>query len=252
MSRSRDFALTVNNPDLHYFDDKFDAGRMRSIAGQLERGEHGTLHYQACVSYKGTTRLSAVRAAFPGAHVTVRRRTREELFAYCTKEETREPGAEPISFGEPFCSGGQGHRSDLQSAVATLRSDGIGALAEAAPTTFVRYSRGFFALDFEFQRAAARVDRPMRVAVLYGSAGSGKTRAAYEVCRFVASMSDSDVIRFTLLFLLHTGNDYTASTAAVLIPSGGMAIVKKKSSSSTITTVGSDGLPSSAYSTDIL
>lgn len=205
MSQCCDFALTVNNPEEGYIDDKFNAERMRSLVGQYERGESGTLHIQvchsltrtlkrtvssfifllqACVSYKRSVRLSIVRAAFPGAHVTVRRRSREELVAYCTKEETREPGTVGFEFGEPFAAR-QGRRSDLARVVDLVRRDGVGAAAEEAPEAFIRYSRGIFALDFEFQRDAARCDRSMRVAILYGAAGSGKTRAAYEVCRCV-------------------------------------------------------------------
>ena len=105
-AKARDWILTFNNPPDNYLDGRFDEERMRSLIGQLERGEQGTLHWQLGVSYRGQVRLATVVRDFgQGVHAEVRRGSRAELMAYVTKDDTREPGSMPVQFGERLDGG---------------------------------------------------------------------------------------------------------------------------------------------------
>ena len=57
------------------------------VEGQLEKGEAGTPHYQLMLN-TGQVRFSAVKKAFPRAHIEPARNA-QALGAYVTKEDTR-------------------------------------------------------------------------------------------------------------------------------------------------------------------
>lgn len=102
MTRGKNFSLTKNNPDeaLEEFHSvlKRDAVYARA---QLERGEEGTPHFQACVGYSKTTRLNAVIKRFPGCHVELSKNAMA-AYAYCGKSDTRLEG--PLDHGVPPAS----------------------------------------------------------------------------------------------------------------------------------------------------
>lgn len=81
----------------------------------------------------------------------------------------------------PLTPSAAGARSDLEQACEAVRRGGVAAAAAEAPSTFVRYSRGLERYAYEVNRAAGGGYREVRVAVLVGATGCGKTRTAHEL-----------------------------------------------------------------------
>lgn len=88
-ARGTCWAITVNNP-IQADDENISLARQKGwrVDGQLEKGENGTPHYQLMVS-TGQVRFSAVKKAFPRAHIELARNP-EALAQYVHKEDTRE------------------------------------------------------------------------------------------------------------------------------------------------------------------
>lgn len=82
------WSVTINNPTPEDEDCIAKARAKRwQVEGQLEKGEKGTPHYQLMVRTP-QVRSSAVRSAFPRAHVELAKNAKA-LAKYVTKEETR-------------------------------------------------------------------------------------------------------------------------------------------------------------------
>lgn len=83
------WSVTLNNPT-RQDEECIALARQKgwSVEGQLEKGKEGTPHYQLMVKTP-QVRFSAVKKAFPRAHIELAR-NRAALAAYVTKEETRE------------------------------------------------------------------------------------------------------------------------------------------------------------------
>lgn len=121
--------------------------------GQVERAPTtGALHVQGFCVFATNKRLSALKQLHATAHWELMRGTLEQSEAYCSKEDTREPGTYPRTWGERPVTVGQGRRTDLATAVEALRAatGGLGerlrAAAAAAPEAYVKFHRGLEAL----------------------------------------------------------------------------------------------------------
>jgi len=94
---------------------------------------------------------------------------------YCSKEASAVPG----TFYEWGTMPQKGSRSDLHDiAKNVIQSQSLDTVVESHPEVFVKYSKGLKALLFEASRKMARVTRELKVTVLHGQAGTGKTRLA--------------------------------------------------------------------------
>lgn len=102
MGKSRNFMLTMNNPKLtlQEFSDLLCKDSVYSRC-QLEKGENGTPHIQACVGYKNPVHFKSIAKKFTGCHVEVARNALAS-WNYCGKEDTRLEA--PISTGIPPAS----------------------------------------------------------------------------------------------------------------------------------------------------
>lgn len=87
--RSTAWSLTINNPTPSD-EEGIALARQRGwkVEGQLEKGKEGTLHYQLMVKTP-QVRFSAVKKAFPRAHIEVARNV-QALQQYVTKQDTRQ------------------------------------------------------------------------------------------------------------------------------------------------------------------
>jgi len=87
-TRSNHWSLTINNPSEADFE-AIERARQKGwkVTGQLEKGENGTPHYQLHLQTP-QIRFSAVKKAFPRAHIEVARNV-QALETYVNKEETR-------------------------------------------------------------------------------------------------------------------------------------------------------------------
>ena len=174
---------------LHVEDDEWQPvlhERFRFLVAQLEVAPTtGQLHWQGYVELTQPARIPQVKAWLnaPTAHLEARRGTQQQAIDYCTKEETRAiADAEPVRLGAP--SGGQGERNDIKAAVDLIRGGGgLRAVLDQAPETFVRYHRGLTAAaELHAEHSSQMIRADLRVEVLTGPPGCGKTRSVYEEC----------------------------------------------------------------------
>jgi len=95
--RGSKWSVTINNPIERDEKNVAKARQARwTVEGQKEVGEEGTIHYQLYVDTKQQVRFSAVKKAFPRAHIEVAKNP-QALRAYVHKEETR---VEPLKDDE--------------------------------------------------------------------------------------------------------------------------------------------------------
>jgi len=82
------WSVTINNPE-DKDEEQINLARQKGwkVEGQLEVGENGTPHYQLAVRTP-QVRFSALKKAFPRAHIEVAR-SAPALLNYVVKEETR-------------------------------------------------------------------------------------------------------------------------------------------------------------------
>lgn len=181
MSRSRNWVWTLNN----YVDD--DRTRIRDVlapqsvyvAYQPEIGESGTRHLQGLVVFSNPRTLGGVKRLISDrVHLEVMRGTFAQAFAYCSKDDTRDPGAgfEFTEHGVKPDGPGQGARTDL-ALIGQCISEGqsLAAIAEAHPADFIRYHGGIRALQ---TLCAKPRTWKTRVWWYYGTTGTGKSHAA--------------------------------------------------------------------------
>lgn len=88
-AKATNWSITINNPTKN--DEEYLAlARQKGwkVEGQLEKGDNGTPHYQLLVTCKGQQRFTAMKKAFPRAHIEIAKDV-AALRAYVNKEETR-------------------------------------------------------------------------------------------------------------------------------------------------------------------
>lgn len=76
MTKSRNFILTKNLKDqkkAESLTEFFEILKRDAVCAcaQLERGEKGTPHFQAFVSYKNAKHIKAMHKSFPGCHIEI-------------------------------------------------------------------------------------------------------------------------------------------------------------------------------------
>lgn len=150
MAQARAWCFTLNNPA--YTHDLPIHPLERFVVWQLEMGEEGTCHLQGYIELTRQCRLAAMVAWLPGSHMETRRGTAQQATEYCEKEDSRvDPelvGVDtgPWRRGDPS-RGGSGKRNDLADAIATMKTDGMEAVAREHPAVYVRNFRGLLALQ---------------------------------------------------------------------------------------------------------
>lgn len=161
---ARDWCFTINNPEFAIHEKDFPAS-VKYCVWQFEIGENGTMHFQGFIQFFGQQRLSALKKIFPTAHFEKRRGTAEQARDYCMKEDSRIEG--PWEFGE--FAGGQGKRTDLDSAAELVKQKGARAVAEEMPTVYLKFHRGLHALEQALEKPRPDPDfvpRPWQSRVL--------------------------------------------------------------------------------------
>jgi len=137
----------------------------KAVVGQ-EVGENGTPHLQGFIRFRRTYRLAALKKLLPRAHWEPART--QDAGNYCMKEHFEQ-------WGEVT----QGTRSDLKTACDALKQGGLKRVREEHPDVYVKYHRGFAALDAPLlERRRFKTE----VIWLWGPTGCGKTKKAWELC----------------------------------------------------------------------
>lgn len=156
---------------------------LRYFVGQRERGgQTGRLHWQCYIQLHRPCRARQVRQLLncPWAWIKPARGSPQQCHAYCTKQESRVEGQEPVISGTMVTS--QGKRNDL-SGVYDMIKDGakLPDIVREHSETYMRYHAGIDrVLSMESQERASGGFRDIEVIVVIGPPGSGKTKWVYD------------------------------------------------------------------------
>lgn len=136
-----------------------------------EIGESGTKHIQGYMEFKNPVGFKAlINKLKKRAHIEHRRGTPKQASDYCHKDGK-------IIFEDGVISN-QGKRTDIERCCELIQDGNrMKAVAQSAPQTFVRYHKGFKALQAVL--IEPRNTQP-EVIVYWGNSGSGKSRRARE------------------------------------------------------------------------
>lgn len=156
-------------------------GGLRYCVFQHERGANGHLHIQGYAEFNKPVRMATAITVLGlhGAHLEARRGTRDQARDYCMKADSRVDG--PWEWGD-WGAGGQGKRNELADAAKLLKEGKpLHVVMDEHPTTFIRYHRGLREMQFELTRQKnTQQMRNLKVTVLIGDTGVGKTHSVYE------------------------------------------------------------------------
>ena len=140
------------------------------IAGQLETGESGFLHWQVVVTFSSKTSLRTVKEVFGDqthAELTRSSKARE----YVHKDQTAVANTR-------FELGRRTVRRNSATDWAQVRRDAIsGKIDDIEPDIFVRHYNALRRIRSDYARPSP-IEK--RVVVYWGATGTGKTKTAYE------------------------------------------------------------------------
>lgn len=151
----------------------FDEKTMRYMVYQKEKcPKTGKEHFQGYVQFLLKKTMTSAKKALNDekVHLDLARADSESNKAYCTKEESRIDG--PWEFGK---SADQGTRTDLEAAAELAMKNDMKAIE---PTTYVKFHRGLHALR---NLHVTPETREIRVTVIWGETGVGKSHMAHEL-----------------------------------------------------------------------
>lgn len=169
------FCFTLNN----YTDEEYatccDFAKEKckfAVIGR-EVGDNGTPHLQGYMNMKSQIRFSGIKKVIPRAHIEKAQGSDQENLEYCTKEDDV-----PFIYGEPQT---HGKRNDLVSVCNDIVNEKktLSEVAKTYPEVFVKYSRGIERLSLLTYKPRDS-NNPPTVMWLFGCAGAGKTRYAYD------------------------------------------------------------------------
>lgn len=164
---------------------------VKYVVGQWEKAPStDRLHIQAYMQFSSTVRFNSLRAKMPpGCHLELSRGTPLENFQYCTKEETRVEGTEPVQFGAR--SVGQGKRTDLLDLMARVEAGAtMNQIRLEYPKEFLQYSNHVehaMRIKGEANRSYLRT---LSVHVFWGPNGTGKSAKAWAAACAVTTPED--------------------------------------------------------------
>ena len=146
----------------------------------------GTVHLQGAISFGKKMRKQAVSNFLCKAWVSARRGSVDQCVEYCTKEESRLEG--PWEFGERPIGQEAGQKNlpgaKLKEIYDLMKQDDVtlDQIMELYPGEFIRMERNIRAVWSRLtQKRAAGPRLDLKVIVLNGPTGSGKTRTAFEI-----------------------------------------------------------------------
>lgn len=142
-------------------------------------------HYQIYAEFNKKMTYKQIQKAV-GCNVHIKKATntddsRARCRAYCMKEDTRADGCEPTEIGQ-WREKAQGERTDLK-AIAIKLQEGASLLdiAEEAPDTYMRNYKGLAQFKKLLLQKKAVKRKEMKVVILYGPTGTGKSQLAEEM-----------------------------------------------------------------------
>jgi len=141
------------------------------IVGRETCPDTKRLHLQGYAEFDKPKRMSTLKKAFPTMHIEERKGSQKQAIDYCKKDG---------DWHEEGVLKQQGKRSDLEDVASDIfKGNSLSDIAGAHPTQFIKYAKGIKEL-----RASTFTDRPYDkppvVTWIWGPAGTGKTRSAFE------------------------------------------------------------------------
>jgi len=160
--------------------------KAKLFVAQVERGERKTFHVQGYVHWGKTLSGRQTKALIGGeAHVERARGKPRDSLEYCTKVNNGQPGDlqfEPVVVPEAgeWPERGQGARNDLYMVWQCLREGkGLLAIGDEYPGAVIKYQRSLDGLAMRMREPADNLRQDVRVWVVSGPTGIGKSwRAA--------------------------------------------------------------------------
>lgn len=166
--RSRAWVFTQNNPSVSCQEFIDCLGELIYCVIGNEVGESGTPHFQGYVYYHNAKSFATVKKIMPHAHLEVAKGKPEEAAQYCKKDGNfLEKGELPK----------QGKRSDLDIVMDVVRETNSMREVVNVATSFQSVRMAEVYLKYNEK---GRSWKP-NVYWFWGSTGSGKTRAAWEM-----------------------------------------------------------------------
>lgn len=156
-------------------------------------------HIQGYAEFNKPVRQSSLKKLDRRVHWEVAKGTRAQNITYCTKEDTRTPSSDSLSALDPILQeeSTQGRRTDLLDCAKNIVSGNWSKeeLVHERPDLILKFSRGVNELyRIRSQADTKRVRTELRVEVIWGAAGTGKTRFAFGPNTFILENSNSDLI----------------------------------------------------------
>lgn len=208
MTTGRRFCFTyfiTDEDDLFQLDPRIQTIRQglhfRGMCYQLERCPTTSReHLQGYIEYNKPRKFNSILQELPpGTHLELARGNRSSCVDYCSKSDTRVEG--------PWCDDvlkntkGQGHRTDLFDIGKSIMSGEVDeiTLATERPDVLIKYPRGIRELyAISALKHKSNLRTTMRVEVIWGPAGTGKTRQAMADLdnSFLLDASNSDTLWF--------------------------------------------------------
>lgn len=168
--QSKYWCFTVNNPT---YDIVYNEKTMDYLIYSNEVGDSGTPHYQGYVAFKKRQRMTGVAKLFPKGHYEVTKGSVEQNQTYIKKQ------GDWYEFGIPI-GPHAGKRTDLAELYEDIHNSmSIKSIAEKHQQHFLKYSR---AIERLASYHIAERNHEVRVIVLWGAPGTGKTSGARSLC----------------------------------------------------------------------
>lgn len=173
---AKNYVFTVNNPVAPYDDYIQLSTDVKYFIFQLEIAPTtGTPHLQGYIQMRKQKTMVSMAALLPGASLQVAHGSAKQCRTYCSKEETRAPGAVLYEQGEITQ---QGQRKDLEE-IKELILKGVSE-KQLSLDYFCAWTHNYKAFErFRYLHAVKR-NWVTHVIVLTGPTDTGKSRYAHE------------------------------------------------------------------------
>jgi len=147
---AKNWCFTINNPEdgdranLEYLNPELHRQSLdcNYVIYQLEKGEHGTPHYQGYLQFTKRKTLNQIKSILGSrSHLEVARGSPLANKEYCSKEESRVLGQSVVELGS--MRGGQGTRTDIEEFVNAIRRGPLSteSIIEQYSSVLAKYPR---------------------------------------------------------------------------------------------------------------
>jgi len=185
-SRLRNLVFTINNwtEDDEQKLKEFAEERASYMIYGKEIGKSQTPHLQGYMELKKQTTFKTVKKGLPRAWLQQRFGTPKQASDYCKKDE---------DFFEMGEMSKQGERTDIKKVYEAIKSGKRKRdVAEEFPIVDCKYHRGLDRYRSLVEQDERKGYRELEVHIIWGDAGTNKTRDCYEKGAFILNEPDGD------------------------------------------------------------